>query len=232
MPTSGTTAWPLNFAALAESAARELGAIGMGDSLEASEQEEMQTRFNLMMESWSIKANLYREELAQITIPPATGAVTLPEDVRDIASLRYIASATNKRQLVQWNRSQWLSLPNRSQAGAPTVFYYSQKPGDEGDQLYVWPVPALSTDYELDYSRGAYIVTAPDETLDFPREWYEAAMFGLASRCAGIFGSTRVDPAAVQRVDARATALLEAMLDADRPDSYQFEWDSPVEAGG
>lgn len=230
MPSSGVTTWPVTFAALAESAMRELGAIGMGDTPDSAEIDEALIRFNLMLRTWSTTANLYREALATITIAGGDGAATLPSDVRDVRTLRYIQSATNQRPLTQWNRDQYLSLPNRTQSGNPTMFYYSQQPEGVGDQLYVWPVPSADSEYELDYSRGAYVVTDPTQTLDLPEEWAETALYGLASRMASMFGATRLDPAAVSRCDSKASALFEAMLDSDRPDSYQFYYDSPVEA--
>ena len=99
-----------------------------------------------------------------------------------------------------------------------------------GDEIYVWPVPADDADFELDYARAFYFIETPDQQLDIPREWHEAALFGLASRCAGIFNTIELDPGVVQRCDSKAASTYQEMLDADRPDSYFFEYDSPVEA--
>jgi hypothetical protein len=225
MPTSGNPDWVQTVGQLCLSAAYELGAVPMGDSLEDSEQEEMQTRLNSMMAKWSIEANLFREALATITLTGGTGAATLPSDVRDIRSVRYVQSSTNKRTLAYWNRDQFLSLPNRATVGTPTIFYYSQQTG--GDQLYVWPVPAADVSLELDYSRAFYFAEGPDQEFDLPAEWHEAALYGLAARCANMFGAA--NPMVVQRVDAQARITFERMLDSDRPDSYFFEYDSPVE---
>lgn len=225
MPTSGTSALELTFADAAKSAAVELGAIGASDELEDSEREEMQRRANSMLKTWSVEANLFREASATVTIPGGAGAVSLPAEVRDVGNVSHIVSATQNRQLFQWNRSQWKSLPNPAAVGTPTVFYYQQGTGDVADQLYVWPVPATDIDLALDYSRGAYVVDAPDETMDLPTEWHEAFILGLASRCASMFGTTRIDPNTVARVDASAGAIYQRMLDADRPDSYEFYGD-------
>lgn len=220
MPTSSEVALELTFADAAKTAAVELGAIGVSDELEDSEQEEMQRRANSMLKTWSVEANLFREASATLTIPGGTGAATLPPEVRDVGNVSLIVSATQNRMLFQQNRSQWMGLPNRSAVGTPTMFYYSQ--GASADAIYIWPVPATDVDLAFDYSRGAYVVTAPEETLDIPTEWQEAFYMGLASRCASMFGATRIDPATVARVDAKAAELYQRMLDADRPDSYQF----------
>ncbi len=224
MPTSGTTVWTQTAADLMLSAAYELGAIPMGDEMEASEEAEMIKRFNGMIQTWATEGNLYRDETGTLTIPGGTGAASLPAEVRDIRSVRHILSATNYRILAPWNRDQYYAFPNRAAVGNPTIFYYQQ--GAETDVIRIWPVPADDIDLELDYGRAAYAVTSPEETLDIPQDWWEAAMYGLAARCAGIFGSVKLDPANVQRITAQAAAAYQRLLDQDRPDSYYFEPDN------
>lgn len=208
------------------SAAMELGAVGMGDSLEASEEGEMITRLNGMLAKWSTEMNQWRDTAATITIAAGTGAATLPADVQNIRSMRHIQSATYKRLMVPWNRDQYFGLPNRAQAGAPTIYYFT--PGLDGVQVYVWPVPATNQDFEIDYARTFYFAEGPEQETDLPKEWYEAALYGLAARSANIFGATRLDPNAVARIDAQARVTYQALLDNDRPDSYYFEYDQPV----
>ena len=228
MTRSANPEWTQTVGQLCLSAARELGAVGLGDSLDSQELEEMIIRLNSMLGKWSEEMNQWRDESATITVPAATGAATLPVEVSTIRSVRYIESATYKRPLAAWNRDQYFILPNRSQAGAPTAYYHAQRM--DGDAIYFWPVPAAEADFELDYSRGFYFAEGPEQELDIPRQWHEAALYGLASRCAGIFNTLELDPSLVQRCDAQARASYQTLLDADRPDSYYFEYDSPVEA--
>jgi hypothetical protein len=221
MPTSGDVTLELTFADAAKSAAVELGAIGTADDLEDSEREEMMRRGNNMLKTWSVEANLFREETATVTITGGTGAATLPAEVREINSLRHVVSATNNRQLARLNRDEFYGYPNRATVGNPTIFYVNK--GPEALELRIWPIPADDIDLDLDYSRAAYAITAPEETLDIPVEWHEAFVLGLASRSASMFGTTRIDPGTVQRVEGQAQMLYQRMLDADRPDSYYFE---------
>lgn len=222
MPTSTETALELTAADACKEAAVELGAIGSNDELEDAEGERMLRRLNSMLQSWSVEGNLFREASATATITGGTGAATLPNDVRDVNTVRHVISATNKRILGQWNRDQYFSLPNRETVGNPTIYYYGQR-GDGGDELYIWPVPADDITLELDYSRRPWTVTAPEETIDVPQEWHEAIYLGLAARCASMFGADRVSPQTVARVEQRAEYLYQRLLDADRPDSYYFE---------
>lgn len=209
------------------SAAMELGAVGMGDSLDATEEAEMITRANGMLSKWSTEMNQWRDASATITIVGGTGAATLPSDVQNIRSMRHVQSATYKRLMAPWNRDQFFGLPNRTQAGAsPTIYYFA--PSLDGVQVYVWPVPPTDQDFDIDYARSFFFAEGPEQTLDIPKEWYEAALYGLAARSANIFGATRIDPAAVARIDAQARLTYQALLDNDRPDSYYFEYDQPV----
>jgi hypothetical protein len=227
MTVSTNDAWTQTVGQICRSAAYELGAVGMGDEPEASEAAEMRTRLNSMLAKWSIDANLFREATDTITVTGATGVATLPASVREIRSARLIESSTYKRTLTVWNRDEFYSLPNRAQAGAPNIAYFSKKIG--GSLLYLWPVPSADVDIEIDYNRTFYFAEGPEQELDIPPEWHEAALYGLASRSAGIFGTTGLDPAKVARCDEQAKASYQKALDSDRPDSYFFEYDSPVE---
>ena len=226
MPVSTNPDFFQTVGQLCLSAAMELGAVGMGDSLDASEEAEMITRFNGMLAKWSTEMNQWRDTSATITIVGGTGAATLPSDVQNIRSMRHIQSATYKRLMSPWNRDQYLGLPNRTQTGTPTIYYFS--PGLDGVQVYIWPVPVTNQDFELDYARSFFFAEGPEQTADIPKEWYEAALYGLAARSANIFGATRLDPQAVARIDTQARVTYQALLDNDRPDSYYFEYDQPV----
>lgn len=223
MPASTSPNWAFTAGELCHSAAKELGAIGVNDTLDASEAEEMMKRLNGMLAKMSKDANLFRETTATITITGGTGAATLPAEVRGVRSMRYVQSATYKRTLAEWNRDQYFALPNRAQAGVPTAYYYSHQVA--ADQIYVWPVPAADASFEIDYSHTFFEAGGPDYTLDIPTEWYEVVLYGLASRSANIFGSTTLEPSTVARIDVQARKLYEEFLDADRPDAYVFEYD-------
>lgn len=228
MPTSGNTVYGYTAGQLMNSAACELGAVGMGDSLKSSEEAEMQRRLNGMLAKWSTDMNMFRETSGTLTITGATGAATLPNDVRGVRSVRHVISSTNKRPLAEWNRDEFYRLPNRTTAGNPSAYFLAS--GVEAYQIYIWPVPALSITLELDYNRAFYIVEAPEQTIDLPPEWYEALLYGLAARSANIFGTTNIAPQTIARIDTQARDTYQKLLDGDRPDSYYFEYDSPVEA--
>lgn len=225
MTTSGITSWPLTAEEIVKQACLELGAINAGEEPTGDEMNDGVLRLNAMLKSWQGDGNLFRETTGNVTVTANAASASAPSDCRDIATVRHVASSTNHRLLTEWMRSEYYSIPNRLQTSSsgPSV-YYVQKAID-GLTIYVWPVPTTDITLELDYSKAAETVTDPSETVDVPEDWQEALIMGLASRMASMFGTTRIDPGTVARIDQRAAVLYQHLLDRDRPNSYYFEPD-------
>lgn len=223
MSTSGITLWPLTALELVTQAAYELGAYSSGETVSGEDMEDGILRLNAMLNYWSGDGGLYREATGTLVISDGTGAGTLPTEVKSVGSVRQVISPTYNRQLTPWERAQFYSLPNRKASGNPTIYYVGKTIA--GLTIYVWPVPTANITLELDYGRAVEIVTDPNETLDLPQDWQEAVIQGLASRMANMFGSTKTDPQTVARIDSRAAAEYQRLLDRDRPDAYHFEPD-------
>lgn len=225
MTTSGITSWPLTAEEVVTQALVELGAVSSGEIPTGEEMEDGLLRLNSMLKTWAGEGNLYRETTATVTLTGGSPSVDAPSGTRDISSVRHVVSSTYSRQLAEWNRGQYFSMPNRAQTSSsgPSIYYPAKS--ISGITIYVWPVPSTNITLELDLSRAAETVTDPSETIDVPEEWQEALILGLASRCASMFGITRTDANTVSRIDAKASALYQRLLDRDRPDSYYFEPD-------
>jgi hypothetical protein len=83
------------------------------------------------------------------------------------------------------------------------IAYFSKQIGGGRPLSVAVSLPA-DVDLELDYNRSFFFAEGPEQELDIPPEWHEAVLYGLASRSAGIFGTTQLDPAKVQRCDTQA----------------------------
>lgn len=223
MATSGVTAWPLTARDIVKQALQELSIYAPGEDPEASEMADAIVRLNAMLKTWQTQGNLFRETTADITTTAATASVTLAAGIRNVNSARYVQSATVDRLLFPLTRTDYLSIPNKTTAGPPSSYYVSRQ--RDAAVLYLWPVSATVATLRVDYSRIIETVTDPSETVDIPEEWQGAVISGLASEIAAMFGSTRIDPQTVARVDAKAARLYAQMLDADRPDSYRFTYE-------
>lgn len=221
MTVSGVTDWPLTAGEIVAQAMYELGELSQGEEPDGDEMEDGILRLNAMLRSWGGEGNMFREASSTLALAAGVASVALAADIRDVSSVRYVGSYN--RPLAAWNRGQFYSLPNRTQLGTPIAYYVSE--AISGRTLNVWPVPSAACVLELDYSRQAQTVTDPSETVDVPEEWQEALILGLASRLAAMFGTTDTQPGKVARIDARAQATYQRLLDRDRPDTYVFEPD-------
>lgn len=221
MATSGETNWPLTAGEIVQQAMVELGALTSGDSPEASEMTDGLVRLNSMLKTWSKKVNLWRDGTGTVIITGGIGAATLPQEVRDLNSVRHVISATNKRLLTPWNRDQYYSLPNQAAVGNPTIYYVKRDLDDV--EIRLWPVPADDITLHVDYSRTAETITASDQTLDISQENGETVILGLAARMASMFGVTRTDPQTVGDIKRRAAVLEQELFDSDRPDTIEFQ---------
>lgn len=221
MPTSGTTSWPLIASDVVTQALYELGAYAAGEVPSGNDIEDGILRLNAMLKTAAGEGNLFREQTTEITFTAGMGQQTLSSDIREINNVWVVGSYN--RILAEWNRSEYLSLPIPGQLGTPVAWYAANT--NAAVVLHLWPVPSVDTLIALDYSKKAETVTDGSETVDVPEEWQEWLILGLASRLASMFGTTRVDPSTVQRLDARASGLYERLMDRDRPDSYYFEAD-------
>lgn len=221
MTTSGITDWPLTAGDVVKQALIELGSLNQGEDPDGTEMEDGLLRLNSMLRSWGGEGNLFREATTTIAFTAGVGSIALSADIREVNAAWFVGSYN--RPLAPWNRGQFMSLPNSAQTGTPVAFYVQTAIG--GLTLNLWPIPSANCTIELDYSRQAQTVTDPAETVDVPEEWQEALIMGLASRLASMFGVTETAPAKVQRIDGRAQALYQHLLDRDRPDTYVFEPD-------
>jgi len=219
MTTSGITAWSLTAGDIIKAALGEIATIDPGSDPTTEEQSDCLLRLNGMLKSWALKGvSLYRETSATIATAAATASVTLNAGIRSISSARLVVSATNERPLWPFNRSEYLSLPNKAAVGRPTIYYLDRQ--RDAAVIYFWPVSATIASIKLDYDRVPETVTLGTQTVDIREELQETVYANLAVRVAGIFGQSP-PPELV----ARAQSLEMQMLDAERPDSYTFEAD-------
>lgn len=213
MATSGVTALRPTARDFVSGALHDNAIIPLDEEPDAAEMEACIKKLNQMLKSWSVKANLWREESYTATVLANTATLVLADDVQEVVDVRHVQSATYSRPLFQWARDQYRMLPNRTTSGNPTAFTVTR--GTDGLTLDVWPVPTTDITVEIDYIRAAEIVTDPSQTLDFREEFAEAVQTNLAVRCCPIF-EKQPHPVLV----GLAQRLEGEMLDHDRPDSY------------
>jgi hypothetical protein len=219
MTTSGVTSWSLTAREIVRAAMGELAAIEPGTEPDDDELQDCLLRLNAMLKSWQLRGvGLTHQTSGTVTTVAGSASGTLDAGIRSISSARLVVSSTQDRPLFAIDRTRYLSLPNKAQAGSPTMYYLSRQ--GPAPEIFLWPVSATATTVRIDYDRVVETVTDGAETLDIRSELQEAVYSNLALRIAGIFGA-QIPP----ELAKRATDLERQMYDAERPDSYFFEAD-------
>jgi len=115
-------------------------------------------------------------------------------------------------------RNEYDELSNKASPGTPVNFHYD--PTLNNGTFYVWPTPdtAAASEYSIDiiYNSPIEDVDASTDDFDFPQEWFEAALYGLAYRLAPAHGLPQTE---------------RTMLKADMIEAIELVRDYDVEEG-
>ncbi len=121
--------------------------------------------------------------------------------------------------LIRLSRNDFFTLSDKNTEGTPVNFYYD--PQLTSTILHVWPVAGDI------FSKNSVLIanikkpfddmdTATD-TLEFPQEWYEAIVYGLAERLAPMIGYPLPDRQ-VLKMEAREYLDLALSFDHEQTD--------------
>jgi hypothetical protein len=217
--TSGTISGTLTARDLCTLAAQDLGVYSAGETLSAADAADMMTRLSWMLKSLQANGvNLWREAEGEAEFLSGEKVVELDPRCVDVLEARYEQSSTFQLPMQRYEVGEYQSIPNKDQPGAyPLIFYLRKLVGSV--TMTVWPVPSQTTTVKYTYARVIEDVTDLNQTIDVPQQWMETIWTMLAARCVTLFGVTRLDPATVQVVTARANVLEQQLMDMDRPAS-------------
>lgn len=93
-------------------------------------------------------------------------------------------------QMIQLGRMDYLDLPNKDNQGTPVQFYY--QPRQDTGNLFLWPAPASTeTLINFTYYKPLDVFDDSADRAEFPNEWIEALVMGLADRLFSIFAQPK-----------------------------------------
>ena len=189
MATSGSTDYNETTAEIIKDALLEISVIAVDDDIDAPTFALAQRKLNRMIKAWEADGvNLWREAEGSLTLVANKQSYTFGNsgDVSyrplRFSSIRYRnSSGTDLPMGPFMSREDYFNLPGKSVTGVPTQFYYD--PGLNQGTLYVWPVPSSVTTETLQYtySRTVEDMDNNADNPDYPQEWLEALVLGLAS---------------------------------------------------
>ena len=90
-------------------------------------------------------------------------------------------------EMFQLAREDYFNLPNKTSTGTPVQYFYD--PQQATGVLYLWPEPDTVDDViRITYLDELEIISANTDTSNFPEEWMEYLVYGLAVRIAPLYG--------------------------------------------
>jgi len=200
MATSGSVDFSLNRNEIIQDAAEEIGIAIDGEALDAAVISVAKRVLNRMVKAWvAYGLNLWKRDTKSITLVASTNTYTLGPTGTVASSARPLRIINCERKdtdnittpMTFMELSEYEDLSNKETTGTPVNFYYS--PDLPDGTLKVWPTPdaAAAAEYtvEIIYHAPFEDFDASTDDPDFPQEWLEALVYGLALRLAPKYGS-------------------------------------------
>lgn len=211
MSTSGQIGFNMTARDVIRRAMQKAAILSPGEAPTDNEAQDAVTDLNLMLKSWQIDANLWRQAQDSVTVTSAE--TVLDPRVIDVIEAR-LERFGQERPLTRWEWGDYVSIPNKAQAGQPTCFVVRND--RDSTRLIVWPVPASAV---INFTAARVIedVVSLNDNLDVPQEWLECVVLNLAKVLAPSYGA-----ALPPEDSARADMLLAQMRAMDRPASYNL----------
>lgn len=202
---------------LVTDALRIAGVVAVDLAASTEEVDIAVRELNRMVKSWQAAGhNLWTVSSQTVTLTTSASYTLNPARPIQIHNVRLNRSG---REIPMWEmtREEYDTLPVKTSTGVPTSFYYDKQ--REAALLYVWPVLAAANGetLEITYNREVEDMASADE-VDFPAEWYDAVVYGLADRMTFLFPADNANP----MLASRASAAFEAALAGDREQSVFF----------
>ncbi len=194
MTTSGTSAWDLDFAEIAEEAYERCGSeMRTGYDLRTARRS-----LNLMLSEWSnMGVNLWTIEEGAIPLVAGVGQYDLPSDTVDLLEHVIRTGAGNAATqaditISRISVSSWASIPVKLATGRPIQIFIERRTGvsspldDFPPRVNVWPVPDASQPYTLVYWRLRRMqdMTTGAVNADVPYRFLPCLIAGLAYHLA------------------------------------------------
>lgn len=158
--------------------------------------------------------NLWKSELYTQALTPGTATYTLPSRLIAIQALYISTTAggvTQDRIVWPYSVFEYSSIPNKTQEGPPTSYWYDRQ---ISPQITLWPVPDDPGD--TTYTMKIRIIAQPQDvsqsnglTLDMPYRWLDVYVSDLSYRLARIYAQHLEAQRKADAAEAWANAATE-----------------------
>jgi hypothetical protein len=201
MTTSGTTTFSVTRDDIIKSALRKIGVVAQGELPTVDQTQEAAFALNTLVKSWEADG-MPLWALRTIAIPVVASKTTYTIGT---AITNDIITDKPLKVIQAWNRNSssnvdipmriltkydYNMLGNKSTLGTPIQIYY--EPLATNGSLSLFPTPSISdvstSTIYIVFQRPYEDINTATDTPDFPQEWYDAVIYGLAVRLASEYG--------------------------------------------
>lgn len=218
MTVSGSVDFNLSGNEIIIEARRKIGVHDDEEPLEAQDFLTGQRAMTMMLKTWQAEGVMcWTLTEGTLTLVASTesylfgagGAFTTVP--LEITSIR-INRGSNDIPMLRLSREDYYDLPNKTNTGYPTQFYYDRQ--RSGGTLFVWPAPDASAGtLKFTYRRLIMDMDSSVDTPDVPQEWLDAMVYGLAKRLGENYGLTGTPDYQAVSAEAARTYLVVKGLD-------------------
>lgn len=235
MATSGSIDFTMNRDEIILDAAEEIGIAVDGEALDPSFVGVASRVLNRMTKAWMGHGlQLWKRDEQSVTLVASTNTYTLGPTGSVASSTRPLRIIELDRKdsnnittgLTKMSLEEYDSLTNKSTNGTPVNYFYN--PSLPDGTLKVWPTPdaTVAAEFTLEITYQSPIEDFDNniDDADFPVEWLEALVYGLARRLASKYGS--LEPYELEDLKQQAQEALDLAMSWDtEDDSVYFQPD-------
>lgn len=208
MTTSASIDFTLTRNEIITEALEQIGAIGIGDTLQDSDVTTCSRSLNLMVKAWNGQGiHLWTASEMSVTLVGGQADYTLSPRPLHVKQIRVRNEDDIDRPVRIDSRNDFYSIANKTAEGQTNRAYYD--PQLNSGTLSIWPTPPDDTTdvLKITYYRSLEDFDASGDNPDFPQEWLEAISLNLAIRIAPKYGKSlaKVNP------DLKENALMALM---------------------
>jgi len=198
--TSGTTTFSVTRDELIKGALRKIGVVAQGETPTATQITEAAFALNLLVKAWEADG-MPLWALRTTPVPVVANKTTY---TLGTAVTNDVVTDKPLKVTQAWNRStgnidipmrlltkqEYNILGNKQTTGKPIQLYF--EPLLNNSAISLFPIPSAaevgqSTIYIV-YQRPFEDFNSATDVPDFPQEWYDAVLYGLAVRLAPEYG--------------------------------------------
>lgn len=231
MSTSGTYDFTTTRDNLITGALRLCGVIAQGETPTASQITEAAEALNYMVKAFEAEG-MPLWAITTTTITPVAGQTSYtlnnPKLLKAIQAWNRNNSSLVDIPMRLITRQEYNVLGNKSTTGSPIQVYF--QPNRDDATVYLFPTPdsttASNNTIYLVAQRPFQDFDSSTDTPDFPQEWYEAILYGLAQRLAGRYN---IDVETRKMIAAEAGAFKQQAMSFGNEDGslyFQRDWRS------